>query len=91
MELGNDIQFGDLEQVLKDHALQLNEAIEEGNFKRAMQIIHELNLTRDQGLYHEVGKLTRGLHNAIVNFQIDNEGNEGAEGSQISDATDRLS
>lgn len=91
MELGNDIQFGDLEQVLKDHALHLNEAIEEGNFKRAMQIIHELNLTRDQGLYHEVGKLTRGLHNAIVNFQIDNEGNEGAEGSHISDATDRLS
>jgi chemotaxis regulatin CheY-phosphate phosphatase CheZ len=36
-----------------------------------VQLIHELNQTRDRGLYQEVGKLTRELHSAIVNFQID--------------------
>ncbi|MCJ8167930.1 protein phosphatase CheZ [Atopomonas sediminilitoris] len=91
MELGNETSFGDLEEVLKQHAASLNAAIADGNFKQAMQVIHELNLTRDQGLYHEVGKLTRGLHNAIVNFQIDAEGNTSEDVSQISDATDRLS
>ena len=36
------------------------------SFGEAVQLIHELNQTRDRGLYQEVGKLTRELHSAIV-------------------------
>jgi chemotaxis protein CheZ len=56
-----------------------------------VQLIHELNQTRDRGLYQEVGKLTRELHSAIVNFQIDPHMPQAEEVSQITDATERLS
>ena len=55
-----------------------------------MQLINELNKVRDRGLYHEVGKLTRELHNAIVNFQLDPRMPHAQELSQIADATERL-
>ena len=63
--------MGDFESTLKKHAVELVESLEKGRFGDAVQLIHELNQTRDRGLYHEVGKLTRELHSAIINFQID--------------------
>jgi chemotaxis protein CheZ len=50
-----------------------------------------LNQTRDRGLYQEIGKLTRELHSAIVDFQIDPNMPQAEEVSQITDATERLS
>ncbi|TRX74425.1 protein phosphatase CheZ [Pseudomonas mangiferae] len=86
----NDSQPGDFESTLKVHARQLVDSLEKGNFGEAVQLIHELNQARDRGLYQEVGKLTRELHNAIVNFQLDPRLPHASEISQISDATDRL-
>ncbi|QJD60809.1 protein phosphatase CheZ [Pseudomonas sp. gcc21] len=80
------------EQSLKEHALQLVEYLENGQFSEAVLVVHAINQARDRGLYHEVGQLTRALHNAIVNFQIDTShalGDSG-EASKISDASDRL-
>ena len=82
---------GDFESTLKKHAHQLVESLEKGQFGDAVQLIHELNQTRDRGLYQEVGKLTRELHSAIVNFQIDPHMPQAEEISQITDATERLS
>lgn len=87
----DDSSLGELESTLKTHATQLVESLEKGRFGEAVQLIHELNKTRDHGLYREVGKLTRELHNAIVNFQIDPRMPEAKEISQITDATERLS
>jgi chemotaxis protein CheZ len=81
----------DFESTLKKHAHQLVKSLEKGKFGEAVQLIHELNQTRDCGLYQEVGKLTRELHNAIVNFQIDPNMPQAEEVSQITDATERLS
>ena len=81
----------DFESTLKKHAHQLVESLEKGQFGDAVQLIHELNQTRDRGLYQEVGKLTRELHSAIVNFQIDPHMPQAEEISQITDATERLS
>ena len=67
----NETSQGDFESTLKKHAHQLVDSLEKGQFADAVQLIHELNQTRDRGLYQEVGKLTRELHSAIVNFQID--------------------
>lgn len=86
-----DSQPGDLESTLKNHARELVDTLEKGNFGDAVQLIHELNKVRDRGLYQEVGKLTRELHTAIVNFQIDPHLPHATEVSQIADATDRLS
>ncbi len=82
---------GELETSLMRNARQLMNSLENGRFGEAVQIIHELNKVRDRGLYHEVGKLTRELHTAIVNFHIDPRLAEDSESSQITDATERLS
>ena len=83
--------LGDFESTLKKHAQELVASLEKGKFGEAVQLIHELNQTRDRGLYQEVGKLTRELHSAIVNFQIDPTMPQAEEVSQITDATERLS
>jgi chemotaxis protein CheZ len=82
--------LGDFESTLKKHAHELVQSLEKGRFGDAVQMIHELNQTRDRGLYQEVGKLTRELHSAIVNFQIDPSMPQAEEVSQITDATERL-
>jgi len=89
MEL-QESTLGEFESTLKKHAHELVESLERGQFGDAVQLIHELNQTRDRGLYREVGKLTRELHSAIVNFQIDPGMPQAEEVSQITDATERL-
>lgn len=86
----DDSSQGDFESTLKTHARQLVDSLELGNFGEAVQLINDLNKVRDRGLYHEVGKLTRELHNAIVNFQLDPRVPHAKEVSQIADATERL-
>ena len=81
---------GEFESTLKKHAQELVESLEKGQFGDAVQLIHELNQTRDRGLYREVGKLTRELHSAIVDFHIDPTMPRAEEVSQITDATERL-
>ncbi|AGI23690.1 protein phosphatase CheZ [Pseudomonas sp. MT3] len=90
MDLVNE-SAGDFESTLKKHARELVDCLEQGDVQTAVQLISELNQARDRGLYQEVGKLTRELHNAIVNFQIDPSSPRAQEVSQIADATDRLS
>ncbi|SDR95972.1 chemotaxis protein CheZ [Halopseudomonas xinjiangensis] len=82
----------EFEHSLKDNARQLVEFLEKGQFGEAILVIHAINQARDRGLYHEVGQLTRALHNSIVNFQIDTSHALGDSGevSKISDASDRL-
>ncbi|MDR0279026.1 MAG: protein phosphatase CheZ [Paucimonas sp.] len=86
----NESSLGDFESTLKKHAQELVASLERGQFGDAVQLIHQLNQTRDRGLYQEVGKLTRELHSAIVSFQIDTHGPQAEEMSQITDATERL-
>ncbi|MCE6982431.1 protein phosphatase, partial [Pseudomonas frederiksbergensis] len=83
--------LGEFESTLKKHAKELVDSLERGKFGDAVQLIHQLNQTRDLGLYQEVGKLTRELHSAIVSFQIDPHMPQAEEVSQITDATERLS
>ncbi|HCP54494.1 MAG: protein phosphatase [Pseudomonadaceae bacterium] len=78
------------ESALKLNAGQLVDSLEKGDIGEAVRLINELNKTRDRGLFHEVGKLTRELHNAIVNFKLDPRLPHASEVSQIADATERL-
>lgn len=76
---------------LKQRARSLVERLEEGDFTGASAAIAALNESRDQSFYREVGKLTRGLHDAMVNFDIETP-HAGADESEskMANAQDRL-
>lgn len=83
--------FGEEENRLTEQASDLVKHVESGDFAGAMQVIADLNETRDRTLYQEVGRLTRTLHEAIRNFNIEMEKQpQQEEISKISDASDRL-
>ena len=77
---------------LKGRARTLVDKLEEGDFPGASTAIEDLNEARDRSIYREVGKLTRGLHEAIVNFDLETpEGaGPGDDGSKMTNAQDRL-
>jgi len=83
----------EFEHSLKNNARKLVDRLEEGDYREAVLVIHEINQARDRGLYYEVGKLTRALHSSIVSFQLDTArsfDSDGCDSSKISDASDRL-
>ncbi len=77
---------------LKERAVALVERLENSDYPGATEMIRRLNETRDRTLYYEVGKLTRGLHEAIVNFQIDAGGGgfDSEQMSKMANAQERL-
>ncbi|MDN6318772.1 MAG: protein phosphatase CheZ [Marinobacter sp.] len=78
-------------EKLRRQAAELMESVEGGDYARSMTLINELSDVRDQSLYQEVGRLTRTLHEAIRNFQIDPRSQEQKEVlSVMTDASDRL-
>lgn len=81
------------QEAMLKHAKELIAQLEKGNSLEALNIIHDLNKYRDQRLFAEVGRMTRTLHDAIVNFHNDTNFNasDKEELSRIRDASDRLS
>jgi chemotaxis protein CheZ len=78
-------------EQLQRQAIELVECVQAGKYAKAMALINELSEVRDQSLYREVGQLTRSLHEAIRNFQIDPRNAEQKEVlSKMTDASDRL-
>ena len=76
---------------LKEQANELVKQVNAGDYARAMTLINDLSEVRDQSLYREVGRLTRSLHEAIRNFQVQPQNPEQQEAlSKMSDASDRL-
>jgi len=79
---------------LQDCAKLLIDKLEGDNFEEASKLIQNMTETRDRHIFLAVGKLTRGLHSAIVNFHVDADFEAEpptVENSEIQDATDRLS
>ncbi|MDX1598357.1 MAG: protein phosphatase CheZ, partial [Marinobacter sp.] len=78
-------------EKLRAQANELVEHVNAGDYAQAMTLINDLSEVRDQSLYREVGRLTRSLHEAIRNFQIDPRNAEQQEAlSKMTDASDRL-
>lgn len=76
---------------LQEQANELAKQVNAGDYTKAMAVINDLSEVRDQSLYREVGRLTRSLHEAIRNFQIQPQNPEQQEAlSKMSDASDRL-
>ncbi len=78
---------------LQDCAKLLIETLQNKDFEKASHLIQNLCAVRDRHIFVAVGKLTRALHDAIVNFNVDAEIHPGIEGqnpSEIRDASVRL-
>ncbi len=70
-------------------ARNLVAALEEGDETAVNGCLDELMRRREEGLFHELGKLTRQLHDALANFQLDTRILDMAE-NEIPDARQRL-
>ena len=70
-------------------ARQLVAELEAGNSDEASHLLDELARRRDSGLFQELGKLTRELHDALNGFQLDSKISSLAE-HDIPDAKERL-
>ncbi|TDO98309.1 protein phosphatase CheZ [Marinomonas balearica] len=89
-------KLGDFESTVKDGAVDLLNKLEAGDFSGAIKIIQELSEARHKSFYYEVGTLTRSLHDAIKDFQIESIDDvievttDEDNNSRITDASDRL-
>lgn len=92
--LGIDLEASRAEMLddLKKRAESLLSSLSAGDFSAAATAIQDINEARDRSLYREVGKLTRGLHRAIRDFNIDMEGAGIPDDtkSEMANAQDRL-
>lgn len=78
---------------MKAQAQQLLDRLNEEDIEGAQNIIDALNCSRENSIYQEVGRLTRGLHDAMRNFDIDVKQSSDAAGensSEMASARDRL-
>ncbi len=71
------------------HARHLIEYLEKGDLEKAREEIDSLSQIREATLFVEVGKLTRQLHEALTNFQLDSK-LMGIAAQEIPDAKERL-
>ncbi len=91
---GADAATNAMTEDLRERTRELLRKLDEGDIGAANHLIRDLNTARDETLYLEVGRLTRGLHNAIRDFHLDIGLNGHSrvknEISEIQDAASRL-
>jgi chemotaxis protein CheZ len=87
-ELNIDSQAPSFQQEMKDLAEDLLKKIEDGDLGKVVGVVNDINGVRDRTLYDEIGKLTRGLHEAIKNITT---GDELSDDSGMGQASDKLS
>ncbi len=78
---------------LKECAKLLTEKLQSNQFEDASVLIQTITQSRDRHIFQSVGRLTRGLHDAIVNFNVDADLTKEPpkiENSDIHDASNRL-
>ncbi len=68
-------------------------SLEKGNTEAALRFLEEIHREKDNTLFQQIGKMTRTVHDTIVNFHIESTGKIDANSEKISkmvDASDRL-
>ena len=78
-------------EELRQCASLLSEKLQSDKYEEASVLITNLMETRDKHIFQSVGELTRGLHDAIVNFNVDGDRvSENEEDGELTDASSRL-
>lgn len=94
--MASDIQASVNDQFiaeLKECAKLLADKLHNNHLEEASVLIQALTQTRDRHIFQSVGRLTRGLHDAIVNFNVDADLTKEppkVTNSDIHDASNRL-
>lgn len=57
-------------QSFKELTNKLMQNLQGGDFESALRCINEINQINDESLFRIIGKITRGLHNAISDLQL---------------------
>lgn len=73
---------------MREIAQSILTELEQGNTEEAVGLVNNLNQVREKTLFNEIGKLTRGLHEAIKNMNVDIE-TDGHE-SEFTRTADKL-
>lgn len=60
------------DSLLKEKAQLLLDNLDQGNVSTAVQELLDINDARNDNLYSQIGKITRGLHDAISNLEFAN-------------------
>lgn len=87
-ELQIDSQSPTFQQEMKDLAEDLLKNINDGDLGKVVGVVNNINEVRDRTLFDEIGKLTRGLHEAIKNIRT---GDELSTDTGMEQASDKLS
>lgn len=93
-----ELELQNFEEMFQRQAKELLEQLDRGDFTNAMKVLAELSEARNTLLYQQVGRLTRGLHEAIKEFNIDVENStafqasqqEGEDANEVANANERL-
>jgi len=80
----------ELDEAFIKRAKELVASAESGNDEDVKTILDELIAMKQTGLYQELGKLTREVHETFKEFRTDSRITELAEGGGIADAKERL-
>ncbi len=80
----------DFAALVAQYAPQLQHSLEQGDLQETARVIAQISQERERTLYLEVGRLTRELHTAITEFDIDPRSPHAKNMSQITDASERL-
>jgi chemotaxis protein CheZ len=86
-ELNIEPHAPSFQQGMKQLAEDLLQKIAGGDLGKVVGVVNNINEVPDRTLYDEIGKLTRGLHNAIKDIT---SGDELSEDSGIDQASDKL-
>lgn len=87
----SDVQenLEDVEGDVLSRAEDMVRALQQGNERQVSELLEYITNARESGLYNEVGKMARGLHDAMNTFCAETRIDELAE-DEIPDARSRL-
>ena len=66
-----NVESDEMLHELQECADILVDKLQSDDIRGAIEMVHALVEARDRSVFKEVGRLTRGLHEALVNFHID--------------------
>jgi len=70
------------DSLLKEKAQVVLDNLGQGDVNTAVQELLDINDARNDSLYRQIGKITRGLHNAIGNLELSND-EDGGSGRDV--------
>ncbi len=86
----DEINNGDyIDEDILEHAEDMVRAMQEGNDRQVSELLSYISGVRENGIYNEVGKMARQLHDSMENFCSETRIDELAE-EEIPDARARL-